>query len=69
MEKPITRSEASKLNKAVETLRSFCESHTYCGECPFKKDGVVIYGTTCKFGSTYPELWDDFEIKETEDHE
>lgn len=67
MGKHVTGSEASKLNKAVETLRSFCESHTYCGECPFKKEGVV--GTTCKFGSTYPELWDGLEIKETEYHE
>lgn len=69
MWKPVTRSEASNLNKAVETLRSFCESHPRCGDCPFKKDDVGIYGTKCKFGSFYPELWDGLEIKETKDHE
>ncbi len=69
MKKPVTGSEASNLNKAVETLRSFCESRPRCGDCPFKKEGVVIYGAKCKFGSFYPELWEGLEIKDAEDHE
>lgn len=69
MEKSVTKSEADKLNKAVETLRSFCESRTHCGNCPFKKEEFTVYGNSCKFGSTYPELWYGLEIKDSEDHE
>lgn len=63
-QKQVTESEAAKLNEAIETLRSFCESHTYCKDCPFKKESSSVYGPPCKFGSVYPELWDRVEIKE-----
>lgn len=68
-QKSVTGSETDKLNNAVETLRSFCESQTHCGGCPFKKDKLTVYENPCKFGSFYPELWYDLEIKEIEDHE
>ena len=61
--KPITRSEASKLNASIETLRNFCNSNSSCKGCPFRKEDSVIYGV-CKFGSFYPELWDGLEIKD-----
>ena len=62
--KPVTGSEAAKLNEAVKTLHNFCASRNSCKDCPFKKEALAIYGTTCKFGSFYPELWDELEIKE-----
>ena len=62
-QKPVTKDEADKLNKAIEMLRSFCDNRTHCGDCPFKKESIIPYGTKCKFGSFYPELWSELEIK------
>lgn len=67
-QKSITKAEVSKLNKAVRTLHSFCDSRSTCKGCPFKKESTSIYGKICKFGCFYPELWDGLEIKEDEDH-
>lgn len=65
MAQKLTKSEAAELNKAVETLRSFCESRSSCGNCPFKKkEDFVIYGDACQFGYFYPGLWDILEIQE-----
>ena len=62
--KHITQKEAAKLNEAIKTLHNFCASHFACKECPFRKEPLAPYGIVCKFGSFYPELWDDLEIKE-----
>lgn len=63
-QKQVTEAEAAKLNEAIKTLHNFCTSQSACKDCPFKKEGISIYGTPCKFGSFYPELWDRVEIKE-----
>lgn len=63
-QKYISKDEASKLNTAIETLRNFCDSHSFCRGCPFRKEVTVVYGSICKFGSFYPELWDGLEIKD-----
>lgn len=63
-QKPVTKKEIAELNKAVRALRNFCLSRYACAGCPFKKDGISLYGVPCKFGSFYPELWDDVEVKE-----
>lgn len=65
-QKPVTEKEAAKLNEAIKTLHNFCASRFACEGCPFRKEGIALYGTPCKFGSTYPELWDGLEIKEAE---
>lgn len=59
--KPLTKSELTKLNEAVETLRRFCESQSSCKKCPFERDFPKIY-EYCKFGSFHPRLWDGLEI-------
>lgn len=64
-QKSITKEEeVAKLNEAIETLRSFCKSHRCLEGCAFRKENQSRYGTLCKFGSFYPELWDDLKIKE-----
>ena len=72
--KPITKNEAVKLNKAVETLLNFCEARSSCYGCPFSNE--VFCGDACKFGYFYPALWNELKIqqdepesKETERHE
>ena len=62
--KPVTEQEAAKLNEAIKTLHNFCASRSSCKDCPFRKEAFVPYGVVCKFGSFYPELWDELEIKE-----
>ena len=62
--KPITKQEADKLNEALRTLHNFCASRFACEGCPFRKEGISIYVSPCKFGPFHPELWDDLEIKE-----
>lgn len=64
----LTDSEVTKLNEAIQTLHDYC-AKGLCLGCPFEKDKRSPYDTSCKFGSTYPELWEDLEIKDAEDHE
>lgn len=61
---PLGKREVVKLNKAVETLRSFCESRSSCYGCPFRNEDFITYGDACKFGYFYPGLWNELEIKE-----
>ena len=58
-----TAAEAAKLNEALQTLHNYCAKGV-CNGCPFKREKQPVYGTSCKFGSFYPELWDGLEIKE-----
>ena len=60
----ITDAEATKLNEALCTLHEYC-AKGLCLGCPFEKDIQSPYDTSCKFGSFYPELWDDLEIKKS----
>lgn len=59
----LTPEETAKLNEAIQTLHNYC-AEGYCEDCPFRKEKQPLYGTLCKFGSFYPELWEDVNIKE-----
>lgn len=58
-----TAEEAAKLNQALQTLHNYCAAGLCLG-CPFERNPKSPYETSCKFGSLYPELWDELEIKE-----
>lgn len=58
-----TPEQVAAVNDALRVLHDYCASGV-CNGCPFKREGFSPYGTPCKFGSFYPELWDGLEIKE-----
>lgn len=59
----LTPEDTAKLNEAIQTLHNYC-AKGYCEDCPFRKEEQPLYGTLCKFGFVYPELWAGLEIKE-----